>query len=165
MTPVERDHERGLNGALAAEIRAELAVREKTQTWLADEAGVDRLTLRRYLKAQRAMNTALVEAIAEALQLDPGELMARAVTRRNAHPELYGHITHFQGSGKSHAVIAALDMDEPAKASHEEQAAVDRAADRLDQRLRETRPAARGDKRAEMQRIEDEAARDEKRGC
>ena len=138
MTPIERDHGRGLNGALAAEIRAELAVQEKTLTWLSAAAGIERLTLRRYIKAERAMNTALIEAIALALQMDPGELMARAVERRNKYPELYG-------------------PDATPARSADDDAEADRAVARLDRRTRETRPARA---RAETQ-SKDEAAHDE----
>ncbi len=90
MSPIEKDHRRGLNGALAAEIRSELGAQDKTQTWLSDESGIERLTLRRYLKAERGMTTAVVEAVTEALGLDPGELMVRAVVRRDREPATYG---------------------------------------------------------------------------
>lgn len=93
MSPVEKDPHRGLNGALAAEIRSELAVQDKSQTWLAEASGIERLTLRRYLKGERAINTSVAEAIAGPLGLDPGELLARAVARRDAHPDLYGHVS------------------------------------------------------------------------
>lgn len=90
MTPLERDHSRGLNGALAAEIRAELGARRISVRALAAMADIDRLTLRRYVNAERALNTAHVEAIAEALEMDPGELMARAVARRDEDPDQVG---------------------------------------------------------------------------
>lgn len=110
MTPIEKDHGRGLNGALAAEIRAELAVRDRTTTWLAERAQMDRLTLRRYLKAERAMNTAIVEAVAEALGVDPGDLMAQAVARRDRYPELYGpHATDLTVHLAAHGGESAID--------------------------------------------------------
>lgn len=90
MSPVEKQHERGLNGALAAEIRAEMGVRQVSGHQLAADAGIDRLTLRRYLKAERAWTTANLEAVAHALGLDPGDLMIAAVRRRDANPSLYG---------------------------------------------------------------------------
>lgn len=90
MTPMERDPQRGLNGALAAQIRAELGASRISVRALAGMADIDRLTLRRYVNADRPLNTAHVEAIAQALGLDPGELMARAVARRNNEPQVYG---------------------------------------------------------------------------
>lgn len=121
MSPIERDHERGLNGALAAEIRAELAVQDKTTTWLAAEAGMDRLTLRRYLKAERAMNTALVEGLAQALQVDPGALMARAVARRDAHPDLYSPWTDPETPfNRKRAQREAMQQIEPDAARNED---------------------------------------------
>lgn len=136
MTPLERDHERGLNGALAAEMRAELAVQNRKQTWLAVRTDMDRVTLRRYLMAERAMNTAIVEVIATALGVDPGELMSRAVQRRNRYPELYG----------PHAGDIT-DAD-----SSEAQSAVEA----IDRARRDTRPARTRD---EMQQMDREAAR------
>lgn len=93
MAPVEKDHSRGLNGALAAEIRAEMGVQEVSGHQLAELSGIDRLTLRRYLKTERGWTTANVEAVSQALGLDPGELMRRAVERRDRQPEVYGRLT------------------------------------------------------------------------
>lgn len=90
MTPVQKDPHRGLNGALAAEIRSELAVRQLTQTWLAEASQIERLTLRRYLNGDRPINTAVAESIAEALGLDAAELLLRAVHRRDANWHEYG---------------------------------------------------------------------------
>lgn len=93
MTPIEKDPSRGLNGALAAEIRSELAVRQLSQTWLSEASGIERLTLRRYLNGERQINTAVAESIAQALDLDPSDLMVRAVSRRDADPFHYGPAT------------------------------------------------------------------------
>lgn len=90
MSPVEKDHARGLNGALAAEIRAEMGVKGISGHKLAELSGIDRLTLRRYTKGERAISTATMEAVAEALGLDPGDLMRRAVERRDADEATYG---------------------------------------------------------------------------
>lgn len=90
MTPVQKDPHRGLNGALAAEIRSELAVRQLTQTWLAERSQIERLTLRRYLNGDRPINTAVAESIAEALDLDAAELLLRAVRRRDSNWHEYG---------------------------------------------------------------------------
>jgi len=129
MTPLERDHERGLNGALAAEVRAELAVQNRKQTWLAAKADMDRVTMRRYVMAERAMNTAIVEVIATALGVDAGELMARAVQRRNRYPDLYGPIGG-----------CSTDVDP------DEQASLDATDAHLD-RLRQPTPRAPRDRK------------------
>lgn len=105
MAPVEKDHGRGLNGALAAEIRSEMGVQNISGHKLADLAGIDRLTLRRYTRGERALTTATVEAVANALGLDPFELMRRAVDRRDREPHLYGP------EGEDQGQIAARDED------------------------------------------------------
>lgn len=89
MAPVEKDPARGLNGALAAEIRAQQGARNIKTSALSELSGIERVTLTRYLKPTRPINTAVVEAIARALDMDPGELMARAIRRRDEEPALY----------------------------------------------------------------------------
>lgn len=160
MTPLERDHERGLNGALAAEIRAELAVQDKSQTWLAEATEIDRLTLRRYLKAQRALNTATIEVIAAALDVEPGELMLRAAERRNKYPDLYGPqataLTVYLG-----ATGAESDETHESTLTPDEQAEVDAAVAAVDDAVRRTRPARTKEERQQM--LPSAARKDQKR--
>lgn len=109
MSPVEKDHARGLNGALAAEIRAEMGAQEISGHKLADMTGIDRLTLRRYTKGTRGLSTSTIEAIALALKVEPGELMVRAAARRDANPELYGPVS--DASDILRAVAKKGDME------------------------------------------------------
>lgn len=109
MSPVEKDHARGLNGALAAEIRAEMAVQGVSGHRLAELTGIDRLTLRRYTKGDRALTTSTVEAVALALDLAPGDLMMRAARRRDENPALYGPVS--DGSATLRAVAKSGDVE------------------------------------------------------
>lgn len=94
MTPIEKDHAKGLNGALAAEIRAEIAAQGRTNIEVAKTVGMDRVTFQRYVNTVRGMNTAITEAIADALNVDPGELMVRAV-RRLSHEKATSNVVEF----------------------------------------------------------------------
>jgi transcriptional regulator with XRE-family HTH domain len=109
MTPVEKDSARGLNGALATEIRAQQGMRRMSTAKLALASGIERGTLTRYLEAKRPLNTAHVEAIAEAIGMDPGELMALAVRRRDEQPDLY-----YSQTDSPYAVQADAARDEDA---------------------------------------------------
>lgn len=84
MTPVEKDPAKGLNGALAAEMRAEISVQRRTNLEVSETAGVDRVSFQRYVNAKRPINTATAEAICNALGVDAGAMYARAVSRLSA---------------------------------------------------------------------------------
>lgn len=83
MTPVEGDPARGLNAAIAAVLRAERAAKGEriTQDELAEAAGVPLVSLRRYLNGKRHINLAHLEAICDALGVDPRDVMADAARR------------------------------------------------------------------------------------
>lgn len=70
-----------LNRAVAGEIRAELARRQWSQAELASKMGVDQMWLSRRLRAVKPLTLTEFEAIAEALEMTPAELMAAAVGR------------------------------------------------------------------------------------
>lgn len=78
---IERDRGRGWNAAVAAQLRAERAARGLTVDELADRAGIPRRTLMRLLNAQRALDVAHLAALASAVDLSVGELLARAEAR------------------------------------------------------------------------------------
>jgi hypothetical protein len=69
----------GLNAAVAAEVRAELARRRWSQVELAAKLGEDQMWLSRRLRGTKPLTITELEAIALALQLTPAELLARAV--------------------------------------------------------------------------------------
>lgn len=81
MTPVETDHSEGLNGALAAELRAEIAAQRRTNTEVAETAGLKRVPFQRWINAERAITTSTADAICQALGVDTGEMYSRAVRR------------------------------------------------------------------------------------
>lgn len=73
-----------------AQIRAEMAVLQWSQTDLAAKAGMTRDTLGRYLRGTRTMPLDVFLGIADALGIEPNQLMARAEKRANEnapHPE------------------------------------------------------------------------------
>lgn len=70
-----------LEAALARQIKVELVEREMDQKDLAEAAGMDRVTLNRYLKGHRSMPMPVFFKVAEALGLTPRVLMERAEAR------------------------------------------------------------------------------------
>lgn len=77
----DRDPATGLNAAVAAELRAELAARGWSQKDLASASGVPQVSSQRYLKPSRHIDTGVLEELAEALDLSPEEVMLAAVRR------------------------------------------------------------------------------------
>lgn len=67
--------------AIAAELRAERAAKRMTITQLSQRSGVPSATLNRYLAGQRDVPVSTIIALASALEVDPGELLDRAVAR------------------------------------------------------------------------------------
>ena len=82
-----------LNRAVAGEIRAELARRQWSQTELATRMGVDQMWLSRRLRAVKPLTLTEFEAIAEALEMTPAELMAAAVGRVRQTTRQYSPLT------------------------------------------------------------------------
>ncbi|MDO5049970.1 MAG: helix-turn-helix transcriptional regulator [Actinomycetaceae bacterium] len=81
MTPLDKEPETGMNGFIAAELRAERSAKQITYDQLSEESGVNRRTLIRLLQAQRSIDVAHMASIASALGLDLVELMERAEGR------------------------------------------------------------------------------------
>lgn len=81
MTPVENDAGRGLNGAIAAVFRGELAASDLRQQDLADRSGIPLISVSRYLNAKRRMDLATVEALAAALEIDLIDVVKAAEQR------------------------------------------------------------------------------------
>lgn len=70
-----------LEAALALQIKVELTARDMDQKDLAEAAGMERVTLNRYLKGHRSMPMPVFFRIAEALGVTPQTLMQRAEAR------------------------------------------------------------------------------------
>lgn len=71
----------GLNAAVAAEVRGEIAARGWTLKDLEAASGVNYFTVRRLLAAERHMTLAVLEALAKALDTTAGEIVGDAQTR------------------------------------------------------------------------------------
>lgn len=69
----------GLNEAVAGEIRAELARRRWSQAELAAKLGADQMWLSRRLRAAKPLTLTEFDAIAQALEIAPAELLGRAL--------------------------------------------------------------------------------------
>jgi transcriptional regulator with XRE-family HTH domain len=84
MSPVEKDPSAGLNGMVAAVLRGERAAnpRRVTQDEIAERSGIPIVSLRRYLNGQRHIDTAVLDAICAAMDLDPSWVLEQAVARR-----------------------------------------------------------------------------------
>jgi transcriptional regulator with XRE-family HTH domain len=70
-----------LEAALSTQIKVELAERDMDQKDLAEKAGMDRVTLNRYIKGHRSMPMPVFFKVAEALGLSAQVLMQRAEAR------------------------------------------------------------------------------------
>lgn len=75
------DHSTGLNGAVAAELRAELARQDLTQKDLARMSGVPAVSVQRYLAPSRAINVNALEKMARALGTSAMQVLAAAAAR------------------------------------------------------------------------------------
>lgn len=83
MTPIERDPSQGLNAEVASVLRAERAAMRNrlTQDELAELADIPVVSLRRYLNAQRHIDVATLASICQAMEINPGDVIATAAAR------------------------------------------------------------------------------------
>lgn len=88
MTPPLPGPAEGLNGAVAAELRAERAAQNMTLQQLAEAADVPFPSLRRYLAGERHIDVSVLEAVAAALSLDAFEIVRRAGARAAVGPKV-----------------------------------------------------------------------------
>lgn len=70
-----------LEVALAKQIRVELTEHDMSQTQLAENIGIGRVTLSRYLNGHRTFDYSQVISIAAAFGLEASELIRRAESR------------------------------------------------------------------------------------
>lgn len=82
MSLYEKDPSKGLNAAVAAELRAEKAASNLTLSDIARLSGVTKGSVQRYLAAERHIDMRTLNALALALGTTPGELIERAQERR-----------------------------------------------------------------------------------
>jgi transcriptional regulator with XRE-family HTH domain len=81
MAQIKTDPRKGLNGAVADELRAELSARRMTHEQLADQSGIPLATLRRYLRGTRHINVDTLSTLATALGTTPAALVRDAARR------------------------------------------------------------------------------------
>lgn len=81
MVPVERDPSKGLNAAVAAQLRAERAAADLTVEQLAREADMSPVSVQRYLRGKRHIDVAVLFQLAKALEVEPAEIVANAQRR------------------------------------------------------------------------------------
>lgn len=81
MSPIEKDPAKGYNAAVAAELRAERAMRRMTIDQIVETSDIPKRTLLRLLNTERAINVESLAAIATALRVDPDVILTRALTR------------------------------------------------------------------------------------
>lgn len=77
----QEDPQAGINGAVAAVLRAEMAANDWTQQELATASGIPQVTVQRYLKPTREIPLPKLYALALALGTTPDELMRAALER------------------------------------------------------------------------------------
>lgn len=75
-----------VNGAMADVIVGVLRQRRQTQRQLADESGINFTTLNRLLRGTRRFWFDQLDAIATALDVDPSDLVTRAMIRADEPP-------------------------------------------------------------------------------
>lgn len=76
-----RPHDKGLNGAVAAELRAEKAAQNLTNQDLAERSGIPVVSVQRYLAPKRAIDVEVLEQLAEALGKTATEIVIAAEQR------------------------------------------------------------------------------------
>lgn len=111
MAPIERDPEKGLNGAVAAVLRGERAAMRArlTQDEVADLAEMPVVSLRRYLNGKRPIDMATLDAICKAMGITAEYVMSRA------HERVV--VSRSPDTIDPEEAQAALDSDEIAGAS------------------------------------------------
>lgn len=117
MTPLDKGPATGFNAYVAAELRAERAAKQITYDKLAELTGINRRTLIRLLKAERAIDTAHLASLCEALGMDIVDLISAAERRAEAETgNVYGLQIDRDATiipyPATHA-YAALERDEP----------------------------------------------------
>ena len=91
VTPLEKDPEKGLNGAIAAELRAERSAQRITFDALADLTKISKRTLLRVFGGERHITSAYLETICEELGL-PMSVIVKRAERRLDHVDTPGVI-------------------------------------------------------------------------
>ena len=81
MTPIEKDHSKGLNGAVVEVLRGERAAQRKTLEEVARDADIPYRTLFRYFNAERAITMSVLDPVARALGMRPDEVLGQASDR------------------------------------------------------------------------------------
>lgn len=129
---------------------------------LAARAEMTHTALNKRMRRETPFNVRDLAAIGRALEIEPNELLRRAVAKVAAENGVTAELGSASERPSVVQLSAVIDLDEPASqakpTSSDEEGEAARAVSRLDRHVRDTRPTR---KRA-MQQLEDQAARDEK---
>lgn len=90
---METAHDRGINGAVAALLRAERTARGLTLDELSERAGIPAVSVQRFLAARRAINVETLTTLSRALDVSPLDILAQAMTQAGrGDPELVARV-------------------------------------------------------------------------
>ncbi|MGB2557785.1 helix-turn-helix domain-containing protein [Cellulosimicrobium cellulans] len=81
MTTNEQTPADTMNSAIATVLRAEKAAQKLTYPNLAEATGIPAVSLKRYLAGERDITVRVLALIAQALNMTPGEIWAKALER------------------------------------------------------------------------------------
>lgn len=110
MTPIEMDPGKGLNGAIAGQLRAERSRARVTFDELHERTDVSRRTLIRLLNGERQISMAALESICEALGLSPSDVIASAQRHLEQEARAVLRLAPHTMSDEGH-MVAASDHD------------------------------------------------------
>lgn len=145
MVNLEKPHASGLNGAIAAQLRAERVALGLSNDDLAEQTGIPVVSIQRYLAGTRKIDIGTLEAIAAALGVTATQIVRDAEAR----------LERLRGRGDDAPSFAP---SKPARAPKRQTDEGSAAINRINDAKRDVRPARTRD---EMQQLDDVAARDE----
>lgn len=153
MVSLEKPHASGLNGAIAAQLRAERVALGLTNDELAEQTEIPKVSLQRYLAGTRAIDIATLDSLARALGVTATQIVRDAEAR----------LERLRDRGEdSPTFSSAKPARAPRSGRQSEGGDGVSAIGRLTEAKRDTTPART---REDMQQLDDVAARDEDTGA
>lgn len=118
-------HAAGLNGAVAAELRAERAALGWTNDDIAAASGIPKVSVQRYLVPKRGITMEILAELAHAMGTTPLAIMTRAETRlRNAGASAPQRESRGEQreADRAAGIVEAAEADAEARAGEDDQA-------------------------------------------